>query len=395
MLAITCLVLVGYLLMSFGGIDPAGKPVGTDFLSFWAASKLALSGTPALAYDVNAHDLAQRAVIPSLRYTFTPYFYPPLFLLVCLPLALAPYFVSLGAWMAATGYACWRTIRAILGDAGAGMWVAMLAFPGILQTLGHGQNAFLMTALFGLVALTLDRRPILAGVFIGLLAMKPHLGLLIPLGLLASGRWKTIAAASVTVLAFAAISFLAFGADTWRAFFAASPIARMVLEQPWVPGLSYEGWIPVMMSSVFAAVRVLHGGLTAAYTAQVLTALVACVTVVWVARRADGLALGVTLVCATFLASPYLFDYDLMMLAIPLAWIVREARRTGFLPWEKSLVLATYLLPLLCRMFASRLSFPIGPPVLMALMVVVARRALHFRAEGGAIAPRVALSVGL
>jgi alpha-1,2-mannosyltransferase len=33
---------IAWVVMSKGGIDPAGKPLGTDFMSFWAASRLAL-----------------------------------------------------------------------------------------------------------------------------------------------------------------------------------------------------------------------------------------------------------------------------------------------------------------------------------------------------------------
>jgi hypothetical protein len=376
LLAVTCVVVVGLILVSPGGVDPQGRPIGTDFLSFWAASKLALSGRATLAYDVEAHDLAQRSVIAGQPDSVTPFVYPPMFLLVCLPLAAAPYFVALTAWMAATGYACWRTVRAMLAEAGPGLTAPILAFPGVLQNLGYGQNAFLTTALFGSAALTLDRRPVLAGVFVGCLAIKPHLGLLIPLALLAGGRWKTIAAAGCTVAAFSGAALLVLGAGAWGAFLGASRIARMVLEQPWRPGMSPEGWTPAMMSSVFAAVRLMHGGLWLAYGVQASTALVAGAVVVRVARGSDGLALGATLVCATCLASPYLFDYDLMLLAIPLAWILRDARRTGFRPWEKSLLLAAFLLPMASRVIATRLGLPIGPPILMSLLLIVARRAL-------------------
>ena len=42
------------------------------------------------------------------------------------------------------------------------------------------------------------------------------------------------------------------------------------------------------------------------------------------------------MVAAALLASPFLLDYDLTLLAIPLAWSVREALRAGFAPGERA-----------------------------------------------------------
>ena len=83
-----------WIALSHGGLDPEGKPIGTDFLSFWTASRLALGGRPELAYDPVAHWAAQKALFGPLT-AYTAFFYPPTFLLICLPLAIAPYFWSL------------------------------------------------------------------------------------------------------------------------------------------------------------------------------------------------------------------------------------------------------------------------------------------------------------
>jgi hypothetical protein len=300
-----------------------------------------------------------------------------MFLLVCLPLALVPYLPALAAWLGATGYACWRAIRAILGEAGVGLALPLLAFPGVFTTLGHGQNAFLTTGLFALAALSLDRRPILAGVFFGLLAFKPHLGLLIPVALVAAGRWRTFAAAACTVTAFAAASVLAFGVETWRAFFEVSSLARIALEQDMVG--------PAKMTSAFAAVRLLHGGLGAAYGVQAAVSLAAAAIVAVVARaRAGGLAEGAVLAAASLLASPFLLDYDLMILAVPMAWVVREAHRTGFLDWEKTVLFAAFVSPLVARMLAARLGVSLEPFVVLALLGVTARRAMAAQREQAA-----------
>ena len=138
------------------GIDRAGKPLGADFVSFWTASKLALGGRAADVYDVAAHWGAQKALFgPDVGYA--AFFYPPPYLLICLPLAALPYFGSLAAWLAATGAAYWRVLRVYAGPHIGTL--AILAFPAFLVNAGHGQNGFLSAALIGGGALLLDRRP--------------------------------------------------------------------------------------------------------------------------------------------------------------------------------------------------------------------------------------------
>jgi hypothetical protein len=110
LLAVTLIGAVGWIALSSGGLDRQAKPIGTDFVGFYTASRLALDGRPYLAYDVGAHWAAQRALFGA-RLGYTAFFYPPPALLIFLPLALAPYFVSLAVWLAATGFAFYRVLR--------------------------------------------------------------------------------------------------------------------------------------------------------------------------------------------------------------------------------------------------------------------------------------------
>jgi alpha-1,2-mannosyltransferase len=369
LLFVNLAAVVAWAALSRGGLDLRGKPLGTDFISFYAASKLALSGHPNLVYDVASHLATQQAVFGGAPLGYTAFFYPPLFVLICLPLALVPYFPALAAWLAITSFACWRTICSLLGDAAKGLVIAMLAFPAVMMTILHGQNAFLSTALFGTGILWLDRRAALAGVSFGLLAFKPQLGLLIPVALIVTERWRAFLAAACTVAAFAAASLVVFGVTTWQSYLAASGLARAALEQDWIGAEK--------MQSAFAAVRLWHGSLAVAYSAQALVALVACAVLILVIRKRPGAAAeGATLATASLLASPFLLDYDLMILAIPLAWIVRAARQSRWLPWEKSAVFAVYVTPLLSRTIANYVGIPIGPPMIFAMLMIVARRAL-------------------
>lgn len=363
-LGVSAVVAVAWIALSRHGLDLLGKPIGTDFTSFWTASRIALSGHSSQVYDVAVHRAAQTRLFGH-EVGYYAFFYPPIFLLICLPLAGLPYLASLSVWLAATGAAYARVTRAFLGERGG--WVAVLAFPAVLINLGHGQNAFLSAALFGGAVLLWDRRPLLAGVLIGCLAYKPQLGLLIPVVLIAGGRWRVVAGAVLAVAALAGASWLAFGAETWRAFIAASPLARATLEQ----GLVGDA----KMQSVFAAVRLLHGGVALAYAAQGLTALAAAAALVVMQRKAPRAAAeGPALIAASLLASPFLLDYDLILLALPLAWLTAQGLKTGFRPYEKTLLAVAYLAPALTRTIASATGVPLGPIVVVAVLWLVLRR---------------------
>ncbi len=148
--------------------------------------------------------------------TETPFYgwhYPPVFLALAATLALMPYLLSLIIWQAASFALYLWNILSIAKDRRA--LLPALAFPAAFINLSHGQNGFLTAALIGGGLLLLDSSPIAAGILIGLLVYKPQFGLLIPLVLIASGRWRVFFAATVTALIVCAATYFAYGAETW------------------------------------------------------------------------------------------------------------------------------------------------------------------------------------
>ena len=269
LLSLTLAGALIWIVTAKGGIDIAGRPLGTDFVSFWTASKLALGGRAAEVYDISAHWAAQKALFGD-GVAFTAFFYPPPFLLICLPLATAPYFVALSLWLIATGLAFFKVVRAH-GGAQLG-WLTILAFPAVLLNAGHGQNGFLSAALIGAGALWLERRPRLAGLCFGAMVFKPQLALMIPVALIAARRWTTLATAAIGAALLCLASLALFGLEAWRGFFAVSPLARTALERNFVGDEK--------MQSVFAAVRLWHGGLGLAYALQIAISLAVAVALV-------------------------------------------------------------------------------------------------------------------
>lgn len=356
-----------WVLASRGGVDPVGEALGTDYLSFWSAARLALAGQPAAAYDVATHYAAQRAALGA-DVGYAAFFYPPVFLLVLIPFGPLPYLASLAAWLSSTGYGYWRAVR-LWAEDWPGARMTFLAFPALLTNAGHGQNGFLTAALLGTGVFLFERRPWLAGAMIGALVIKPHLALLVPFALLLRGLWRPFVAASLSAAGLIALSAAVLGIEAWRGFLAATPLARATLEQGLVE--------PEKMQSLFAAVRTLGGGPALAYGMQIAMACIVLGGLALVARaRAHGDAQGAVLVAGTLLASPFLLDYDLTLAAIPLAWMFVAARRTGFLPYEKIVLGAAFLLPLVSRSIAMSGGVPLAPIVLAALFALIVRRAM-------------------
>ena len=354
-----------FLVICSNGFDPLGNPLGSDFMSFYSASKLTLGGNPAGAYDMDIHAAAQNAIF-GRAFGYSAFFYPPVYLLVCLPLALVPYFWALALFEGATLLLYWQTVRRFGGKHTDTMLV--LAIPAVFVNLGHGQNGFLSTALFGAALLSLDTRPVIAGILFGCLAYKPHLGIVIPFVLIAARRWHTFASAAATIAVLAALATGLFGVDIWQAFLRNTPMAAAALEQGFVSTHK--------MQSTYAAVRLLGGSPAACWASQGCVSVCAIAAAAWVAAKSPRAGVLPPLVSmAALLASPFLLDYDLVLLALPLAWLMAEGNRTGFRPGEKAFGLMAFVLPLFARIAGGTYGVPLGPFVVGALFVVLFRRA--------------------
>ena len=59
LLVLTALAMLFLVLWSHGVVMHLSRPTSSDFVSFYAAGKLVLAGTPALAYDHAAHLAAE------------------------------------------------------------------------------------------------------------------------------------------------------------------------------------------------------------------------------------------------------------------------------------------------------------------------------------------------
>lgn len=357
-----------------GGTRFDPKPGNTDFLAFWSAGRLALARGGAAAYDHTALLAVQKAAARNDGDGIVTFFYPPVALLAAAPIALLPYLPGFAVWVAAQTALLLRLLRALAPRAWG--WWPILGFGGWLVNAATGQNGFFTASAFAGGALLLDRRPLLAGACLGLLAAKPHLAIAVPVVLAAAGRWRALLACGATAAALAALSAAAFGLDAWRAFAALGPLMRA--------GLAHhaEDWGRLM--TPYALLR--HAGLpfAPALLAQGLAGAALLLAAARAARRIqDGAALVGLAALAGLMATPHVFDYDLAILAVPLAWLAAAAARDGWRPWEKLAAAAAWFLPFWAR-FAAMQGITAAPFLLTALLAVLIARATSHPAPKGA-----------
>ena len=369
----SAVLLAAYLIASIlwialanGLVDRNNKPLGTDFSNVYAAGMLASNGKPDVAYDWPSEHAVEKAIF-GRDVPFYGWHYPPQFLLVAAILALVPYGWALALWMATTLSAYIAIIRVILPQPTAVL--VALAYPAVFVNLLHGQNGFINAALLGGALLLLDRRPIASGVLIGLLAYKPQFGVLIPLVLLATARWTVVAAASATVLAACTVTLAMFGTKVWVAFAASTTLTRhVVLEAGSI------GW--EKMQSIFSAVRMWGGGVDLAYMAQGALALGVAAGLIWLWRSEAAVDLKASaLAVAALIATPYVVDYDLMILAVAIAFYVRHGLARGFHNFELSLLAFAWIAPLLSRQLAEATGIPLGLTAQIVLFIMALCRA--------------------
>ncbi len=342
--------------------DANGLGIPTDFVNVWSAGRLALDGHPAQAWDWDIQKQVQVVVLGQTYPGNFAWHYPPPFLLVAMFLAQFPYGVAFVGWAAASFLPYLAMMRATVGKP-FGLLLAA-CFPVLINNAIVGQNGFLTAALIGGTLYFLPVRPVLSGICLGLLTYKPQYGLLFPIALIAASQWTVFVTAAIVAVLLAAVSLLAFGLESWQAFL------------HWMPMFSQafltEGRAPwFKLQSIFGLVRYLGGSEQLGWAFQwTMTAAVAvAVVMIWRSRvryslKAASLAVG------ALLATPYLFLYDMMVLAIPVAYLVRLGLAHGFRAYEVPALAAAFAM-IMTFMFSG---LPLGfPATLIVAGLILAR----------------------
>ncbi|PIO99913.1 glycosyltransferase family 87 protein [Pleomorphomonas carboxyditropha] len=324
------------------GFPPRGQfyVIGRDFANMWMGARLALSGDITTLFDWPAY-------VALLRKTFWPEFavhnwsYPPHVLLFVWPLGLLPYHAALILWdvlgLAAFFGATKLAFRSLPPARRTWLSLATVGAPVVALNIVLGQVGLYIGALLIAAWILRNDHPVVSGILIGLLTMKPHLGLLLPLVLLAEHRYKVILSAAITFIILVVTTSLAFGWSVFPDYLAyVGPAQLHVL-------MTYErlDWImptPMLMARTLG-LPINYGWVFVGIAAP--SALAAFLYVLW--RRAEDTVKLAALVTATILILPYAFSYDTALLIMPLVLLMDRMDK----PWQQAILLSVYMLPAL------------------------------------------------
>jgi hypothetical protein len=328
MLWLAVAVMYGVVPVRAPLINRLGGVSAGDFMYFYPAGVLAADGRADQVYDLEPMTTVARTRLrPDTPDLVWPY--PPTMSLVLAPLGWLTPRAALWAWLGLTTAAMFLLGRLTLGS--WSLTPAVLLFPGSALALFTGQFSPVLSALLGLMFLTLDESPTLAGIALGLLALKPQFGVAPGLSVLFGQRWRIAAVAVMTGLLVIGLSVVAFGLLPWTRFVA------LVLRH--AQALDVETPMSRFVSP-FATFQTCGVSLQAALGLHAIVSVPVAAAAWQVLRSAappSRRAFGLT--SATLLISPYALDYDLMFLLLPWCLAIREAcdnpdeARTSFWFW--------------------------------------------------------------
>ena len=80
------------------------------------------------------------------------------------------------------------------------------------------------------------------------------------------------------------------------------------------------------------------------------------------------------LMIGCILATPYSLDYDLMLLAPAIAFFAADGMARGFGAYEKSMLAALWIVPLVARAVPQATLIPLAVPLMLVAFVLLLRR---------------------
>ncbi len=378
------------LSLTFLGVDNAGflqeelsrgQPPGRDFFTAWTAGQLASQRQFDDIYDA-ALLLTHFPQVMQDSGAIYHYAYSPQILPLLRPLGALPYPVALALWTA-LGYVLLLLVTLPYSRDPKIALLVLLA-PAAIINVSFGQTGLISAALLAGGLRLLGAKPIAAGILLGLLTIKPHMGLLIPVALIAGRHFRAFGAATLTTLALIIASWLILGQEAWAAW---------LRHEPWVFSREFlqhgTGAGVLMQISPFISVRQFTGNLAMAWSIQAVCSVAAIACVAWLFRRrstcigtpAPGIGLQeveppatlytfMGFLAASLIATPYAHNYDMVALGLCALALLMLAKLR---PWESVLISAVWLTPLMVLPFAV-MGLPVTPLLLGALLVLCCLR---------------------
>jgi len=344
-------------------IHRRGVVFGSDFMNMWHFGKAALSDVPGLWYDnalYNAHLQTHIADYPEQYLS-----YPPHVMLLAAPFGLMGYKTALAVFCSLSALCYYYATRDIFKT--GIMRLALWVMPTIALTLVAGQLSVLLAAAFIVIFRTLDSRPWIAGLLIALMTVKPQIGFIFPVFLLATGRYKVFGFASLFSVIFIGSSVAIYGVSVWEMFLQTRIGEQMELLLHIHP--MTRGWMP----SVAVNAGIAGFGPQAMGVIHIAAALMAIGFMIWGVRQTGDKFLQYALfLTVSFVATPYLMIYDTvilgwMALILVMFYGVDRADRTFYRAFIIMIPVSTIF---------SLLHIPGSALILLAMIVWVGRHIL-------------------
>lgn len=355
-----CCIVFAALLLHWLGLYGFDWIISTDrdFANYWIASRLILSGDALDLFRGHEVYFARMQAVFGPETPWRSWSYPPSYLLLMWPLGLMPYSLSLAMFLIVTLIVYLHAVSVTAGRVEANF--ALFLVPFICANIIYAQNGFIIGALI-LYGLGLrNSRPWLAGLAIGLLTIKPQLGLILPLLLLYERRWIVILSASVTAAALVLISSVLFGIEAWTGY-----ITETIPYQAYVMR-DLGGSFLHLLLSLYGALRLEGVDADLALSIHIgFAVLVLAAYVLSLFLAPDKDARSLCLVIASLLITPYSLSYDLGALsALTALWAWRLRSPTSAMGARQLLFYLIAMLPLLQWSLAANLGISLTPILL-------------------------------
>ena len=372
----------GYLYtMAWSGSFPrdgTSLVVGRDFLNFWMYGRAATDADPSRFYDAAEYHRALEALLGP-NYPGQNWSYPPSIFFVAAPFGQLSYLQALLVWTVFGAALFFAIARRYIAD--NRLMVALMLSPAAVLCVISGQSSLITAAMLITIFVWLDRRPIAAGILIGLLTLKPQLGILFPVILIASGRWRVFASATITALALAAATVLVFGPQVWIDFIAKGlPTNNLVLADP-------ERIATPFYPTIFMNLRGIDLPYSIAMAFQLCVSAFAVAAVLWAFRTrrdADPLWLMALFFACSVTAVPYMLSYDTLALTFAaLLLLASGALDVG----GRRFVQLVYWLPII-QVALGNMHVP-GPALIAPAFAIYAL----MRLRASAVSPALAMSI--
>ena len=362
-------------------LDTINLILGRDFINFYHYGIAAWEENPERYYDLTFYDAVLTNFFSGHDYTFQQWSYPPHYMLIAAPFAFFNYYIALAIFTLVSLFTYWKIIVSTFdtGEYRTAFWMT----PIFILFVICGQLSALIAVLFVIIFNIMDKRPLLAGLLIALLTIKPQVGLLFPLFLMMTGRWKVFLAASIGTISFIGLSVLVHGIEPWLTFLeVGAPAQSKVLVN--LPEIT-AGLMPTAFVNFYNA----GWGFNAAAAIHAMVAISAIATMIIVCRKTTDkfLQYAIFLTC-TFLLTPYLMMYDILILV----WVVLMMATKYLMSRINTLnYISLMLLPIL-GITLSLLHIPGSFLVIVGLAIWVSKEALQLPREMSTSSEKISLA---